>query len=125
MKDTVKRVAVIGAGNGGITAAADLKQKGFEVSLYEDKMFPENIATIREKGGILLQDESGESFQPIEVVTNNIERAIIDADIIMTTVPAFAIESIAESLIPVVTEKQIVLINGAGSMGRRSFQKTR
>lgn len=123
MKDTVKRVAVIGAGNGGITAAADLKQKGFEISLYEDKMFPENIATIREKGGILLQDESGESFQPIEVVTNNIERAIIDADIIMTTVPAFAIESIAESLIPVVTEKQIVLINGAGSMGAVRFKK--
>lgn len=116
MQNTVKKVAIIGAGNGGITAAADLKKKGFETTLYEDKMFPDNITTIKEKGGILLQDETGESFQTIDVVTTDIERAINGTDIIMVTVPAFAIESIAESLAPVVTEKQIVLINSAGAM---------
>jgi len=35
----IKRVAVLGAGNGGITAAADLTLRGFEVALYELPQF--------------------------------------------------------------------------------------
>lgn len=33
----INKIAIIGAGNGGITAAADLTQRGFNVSLYELK----------------------------------------------------------------------------------------
>ena len=35
----VTRIAILGAGNGGITAAADLKNRGKEVSLYELPQF--------------------------------------------------------------------------------------
>lgn len=30
----VKKVAILGAGNGGLTAAADLAERGFDISLY-------------------------------------------------------------------------------------------
>lgn len=33
---TNKTVAIIGAGNGGITAAADLADRGFDVRLYQN-----------------------------------------------------------------------------------------
>lgn len=53
----VKKVAVLGAGNGGMTAAAELKEKGFEISLYELPQFAKNLQVMQEKGGILLQEQ--------------------------------------------------------------------
>lgn len=41
----VKKVAVLGAGNGGMTAAAELKEKGFEISLYELPQFAKKSAS--------------------------------------------------------------------------------
>jgi opine dehydrogenase len=113
----VTRVAILGAGNGGITAAADLKGKGFEVTLYELPQFGKNLEGIRKRGGILLQDSEGEKIYEIDVVTTNIEEAIKGAQIVMLTVPGFAIESFAELLAPVVTEEQVILLNGAAAMG--------
>ena len=45
----VKKIAILGAGNGGMTAAADLKEQGFEISLYELPQFEKNLAVIRKK----------------------------------------------------------------------------
>lgn len=113
----VTRVAILGAGNGGITAAADLKGKGFEVTLYELPQFVKNLDGIRKKGGILLQDSDGEKIHEVDVVTTDIKEAIIGAQIIMLTIPGFAIESFAELLAPVATEEQVILLNGAAAMG--------
>lgn len=113
----VKKVAILGAGNGGITAAADLKQKGFDVSLFEMPEFALNLEEIKRKGGILLEEPNGESFQEVQEVTTNIEEAINGAQIIMLIVPGFAIETFAELLAPVVSENQIILLNGAAAMG--------
>ena len=55
----VKRVAVLGAGNGGITAAADLKLRGFEVSLFELPQFSRNIDLLRERKGEVVLKEPG------------------------------------------------------------------
>ena len=45
----VKKVAILGAGNGGMTAAADLKEQGFEISLYELPQFGNNLKVMQEK----------------------------------------------------------------------------
>jgi len=113
----VKKVAVLGGGNGGVTAAADLKTKGLETSLYELPAFFSNLEKIKEKGGVTLQDSDGESFVEIGTVTDDIEEAIKDAQVIMMVVPGFAIESFAEVLAPVVDEEQIIFLNGASAMG--------
>ncbi|WP_411843833.1 NAD/NADP octopine/nopaline dehydrogenase family protein [Salinicoccus sp. HZC-1] len=117
----IKKVAIIGAGNGGITAAADLTNRGFSVSLYEIPAFSGNIEGIKRNKGIMLQDENGEKFIQFSNVTTDIEKAVEDAEIIMLTVPSFAIENIAEQLAPVTGEEQIILINSAGSMGSVRF----
>lgn len=117
----VKKVAVLGGGNGGVTAAADLKLKGFETSLYELPRFFNNLSVIKEKGGVLLQDDKGEKFVQINTVTDNIEEAIKDAQIVMLVVPGFAIESFAEVLAPVVSEEQVIFLNGAAAMGSIRF----
>lgn len=81
---------------------------------------------IRAKGGITLRKTNStcddrESFQKIDVVTTEIHEAVDDADIIMLTVPAFAVESLAEVLAPVVRPDQYILINGASSMAPVRF----
>lgn len=117
----VSNVAIIGAGNGGITAAADLSQKGFQVTLFEDKKFASNIEKIDELGGVYLQEHGENNFIDVHKVTTDIAEAVKDAEIVMLTVPGFAIESMASLLAPVVSEDQIIFLNGAGAMGAVRF----
>ncbi len=117
-------IAIIGAGNGGITAAADLKQKGFIVSLYGNKKSEAKLSEIKKQGGVHLEDENGSNFYEIDLVTTDIEEAIKDCELIMLTVPGFAIENIAETLAPVVLESQAILINGASTLSSLRFVKT-
>ena len=45
----VTKVAILGAGNGGLTAAADLSQRGFDVTLYELPQFASNLEGVKKK----------------------------------------------------------------------------
>ncbi len=48
----IKKIAVLGAGNGGQAAAADLTLRGFKISLFEMPQFEQNLKPILERGGI-------------------------------------------------------------------------
>lgn len=113
----VTNVAILGAGNGGLTAAADLSQRGFYVSLYELPQFSSNLEVVKQRGKILLQEKDGEVLSKIHLVTTDIKKAIENAQVIMLTIPGFAVEAFAEQLAPIVDENQIILLNGAASMG--------
>ena len=113
----VERVAILGGGNGGITAAADLSNKGFEVSLFQSDKFCRNLNVIKEKGEILLQTLESESTEKVHLVTDDIKEAILGAQIIMLAIPGMAVEYFAEILAPVVREDQIIYINSAAAMG--------
>ena len=65
----VREVAIIGAGNGGCAAAADLTLRGFNVRLYGRRA--EAIAPIRERGAIELSGVLGEHVVPVAQVTND------------------------------------------------------
>ncbi len=117
----VRKVAILGGGNGGVTAAVDLKTKGLETSLYELPQYFSNLSAIKEKGGALLKDDKGEKFVEIATVTDDIKEAIKDAQVIMIVVPGFAIEAFAEVLAPAVNEEQVIFLNGAAAMGSVRF----
>ncbi len=107
----VKKVAILGGGNGGITAAADLSNKGFEVSMFQSAKFCKNLDVIKEKGEIILQTLEEESVEKVHLVTDDIKEAILGAQIIMLAIPGMAIEYFAEILAPVAGEDQIIYIN--------------
>ena len=46
------KVAILGAGNDGKAAAADLTSAGHTVNLFEFPEFEHNLRSVREKGGI-------------------------------------------------------------------------
>jgi opine dehydrogenase len=117
----MQKVAILGAGNGGITAAADLSIKGYEVRLFEQPEYSQKLNIIKEKGGVLLKRKSEEEFALIHTLTTDIGKAIIGAQIVMVTVPSLAIEKMAELSAPFLEKDQIVFLNGATSMSSFRF----
>ncbi|MBN1547564.1 MAG: NAD/NADP octopine/nopaline dehydrogenase family protein [Syntrophaceae bacterium] len=107
---TIKKIAILGAGNGGCTFAAHLGLKGFEVTLYENPQFEKNILPIRKRGGIELVGAI-QGFGPIKATTTNMAEAVKDADVIMVVVPAFAQMAVIEETIPFLESGQIVVFN--------------
>lgn len=101
------RVAVIGAGNGGLAMAGHLALKGLSVTLYsrsEDK-----IAPVRAKGGIHIRGAVN-GFGRLHLATSDLEEAVAAADVILVTTPASAHAATAEALAPWM-DGHIVVLN--------------
>jgi len=119
----VKRVAVLGAGNGGITAAADLKLRGFEVTLFDLPQFSRNIDLLKERGELLLKEADQTSRVKLDVLTTDIEEALAGADVVLLTIPATWVESFAEICAPIISEEQIIIFHGAACVAPLRFVK--
>lgn len=120
----VTKAAILGAGNGGMTAAAEMKARGFQISLYEVPAFADNLKAMQAKGGLLLQEPGKEDiFCPLDLITTDLAEAIRDAQVIMLTIPGFAVETFSELLAPLVQTDQVIFFNGAAAMGCVRFVK--
>lgn len=119
----VEKIAILGGGNGGITAAADLTQKGFLVNIFESEKFCKDLKFIKKSNEISIKYNGSNSVEKINLITDDIEKAIEDCQIIMITVPGMGIEYFTEILAPVVKEEQIILINSAPAMSSVRFIK--
>ncbi|TFG07161.1 MAG: NADP transhydrogenase subunit alpha [Promethearchaeota archaeon] len=109
---------VIGAGSGGRAFAAYLSSKGHSVSLYNRSYH--RISAIQQKGGI---EATGElkGFFPIQTVTQDLELAVRDAEIILVVTPAFAHKSIAKNIAPHLKEGQVIILNPGRTFGSVEF----
>ena len=119
-----KKIAVLGAGNGGYTMTADLSMVGYEVNLYELPEYAEsNLNPVIERGGIevISQDTSGNEivlsaggrsgFTKISgKVGSDIKEAISGVDIIMLVVPGFVREKFIRAFAPYLEDGQIIVI---------------
>jgi len=100
-------LAILGAGNGGCAAAADLGRRGFEVRLWSRS--PERLAPLRERGGVEYTGVLGEGFTPLGVITGDPAEAMDGAELVVLTVPAHAHEAIAAVVAPHLEGEQLVL----------------
>lgn len=122
------KVCIIGAGNGGLAAAADLTLRGNEVVLAELPKFEENIKEIKKKGGIFLKALKStrlkEGFAKIDKVTTNIGEAISNSNIIFIITPSFAHKKIAEECAPYITSNHTVVLAPGNIGGSIEFYNT-
>ena len=83
----LKTVAVLGAGHGGLAAAADLSLRGFDVRLQGRN--EERLAALRRRGGV---DVKGvhTAFVPLKAITSDLAEALNGADLIMFVIPSIA-----------------------------------
>jgi len=119
-----KKIAVLGAGNGGYVMAADLSMVGHKVNLYELPEYAENnLGPVIEIGGIevISQDTSGNEivlsaggrsgFTKISgTVGSDIQKAVSGVDVIMLVVPGFVREKFIRAFAPYLEDEQIITI---------------
>ncbi|WP_020006737.1 NAD/NADP-dependent octopine/nopaline dehydrogenase family protein [Salinicoccus albus] len=113
------KIGIFGAGNGGVTAAADLTEKGHEVTLYQSPTSKNDLSRIESSGAVSLNGK------PVKIhrFTKDVKSAVQGNDVIMLTVPAPAIEPVAEELSPYLEDGQYIMINGASAMSSLRFKR--
>ena len=106
------KFAIVGAGNGGKALAGHIATKGHHVSLFEGLEPSEAFLQLSKEKEIFLEGDI-KSRGNLNRVTTSMEEAVVDADVILVVVPAFAHGPIFSKLIPLLKDvHRIVLIPG-------------
>lgn len=117
------RYAVIGAGNGGKAMAAYLALLGVQVTLYNRTA--SRVEIIQLRGGIDLENPNEpRGFGKLYKVTDNMEEALRDADIVMVIVPSTAHYDVAKAAAPFLRDDHIVILNPGRTGGTLEFRFT-
>lgn len=109
-----RRIAVLGAGPGGIAGAAALARRGFDVSLFNRS--PQRIAPLAAAGGVWIEGDLGEEFVPIPTITTEIAEAVAGREVVMCFTQATGQRLHAELSAPHV-EPGAVYVLASGSAG--------
>ena len=105
----IRSVAILGAGNGGCAAAADLTLRGYEVRLFNRTRA--HLEPILERGGLELVGAAGEGFAELAVVTDEMAAAVRGADLVMVSAPLLALPSYAPQLAELLPAEGVVFLN--------------
>ena len=111
----IQNIAIIGAGNGGKAAAADLALQGKNVRLFEFPEYRGNVEEIMETRS-LKATGAVEGQAILELVTCNLTEALEGADTIMVCTQALAHDRVAHELAPLIRPEHLVILN-PGSTG--------
>ena len=106
----MKKVAVLGGGNGAHAMAADLTLKGLEVTICEAPDFEEAFRTTLERQSIQLFNSWGEEKEvKIHKATTDFKEAVTGAEYIMMAIPATGHERFFSATIPYLGNGQTVV----------------
>ncbi|MEA2170416.1 MAG: opine dehydrogenase [Solirubrobacteraceae bacterium] len=117
------RVAVLGAGNGGVATAFDFAQHGHEVALYATPEFGDNIVAANEAGGIHATGDL-EGFAPLRYSGHDPVLALEGAELVLVVGPAYSTESLAEVTSPHLPDGTAVLVCPGSCAGAIAFKRT-
>ena len=115
------KIAVMGSGNGGCTAAADMALLGHEVTIWDFEQFPAQIEAIAAAGGIKATGAI-EGFAELAYAGFDLQRAVEGADVIMTVGPAYSIRNFAEAVKPYLKKGQLVCVCPSSCGGAINFK---
>ncbi len=106
-------VAILGAGNGGMTLAAHLGLEGHTVRLFDFAEYA-NFQAIQDQGGIRISGVEKQGLGPVALATSDAAAAVQGAEIILNPVPAYAFENFARAAAPHLADGQVVVAMGKG-----------
>jgi opine dehydrogenase len=116
------RVAVLGAGNGGLASAFDFAQHGHEVSLYNVPEFGANLVAVQEAGGITATGDL-EGFAPIRYAGHDAAEATAGADLVVLVGPAYSTEPLAVAVASHLADGMAVLVCPGSCAGAIAFKR--
>ena len=121
-----KKITVIGGGGTGQTLAADLSQRGYEVSLCEEPGYGDKLKYVSESGGVEISGALQGGFVPLERAVVDFDKAVAEADVILVAVIANRHQSLARRIQPLLRDGQSILIgpdNGGSLVFGREFRE--
>lgn len=116
------KVAVLGAGNGGVAVAFEWAQAGHDVSLFDFERFGTAIAAINARGGI---EASGDlsGFQELAYAGHDIAQVVPEAELIFAVGPAYSTAPFAQACRPHVRPGQIYVVCPSSCAGAVVFKR--
>jgi opine dehydrogenase len=115
----IRKIAVLGAGNGGCAAAADLTLRGFEVRLFARSEAA--IAKLAKAGEIeLIEGGTSKKAAPF-FMSPHLPPVIRDVDLIVIATPAVGHEYLARGLANYLVDGQCILLNPGHTGGALHF----
>lgn len=115
------KIAIIGSGNGAVTAALDMTNQGHDVRLYCRNQSLNKFDKALERGGFDFNNEGEEIFVEFTQISDDIEYVLKDAEIVQMIIPSSFIEYYAKIMSYHVTSKHLIFFNIAASMGSIRF----
>jgi opine dehydrogenase len=111
----IRKIAVLGAGSGGLMCAADLGAQGYEVALFSRQA--DKLTEVRAKGGVDVLDINSRPtgmFGKVALATSDIAEALKGAQVVLNPVPYFVCEEYARLSAPHLDEEAAVIYLGKG-----------
>lgn len=118
---SIKKIAVLGAGNGGCAAAADLTLRGFQVRLFTRS--ESTIAKLARRGEIELIEGGESKFAAPYFMSPHLPPVVQGVDLIVIATPAVGHEYLARNLVKYLTDGQRILLNPGHTGGSLHFAK--
>jgi opine dehydrogenase len=116
------RVAVLGAGNGGVASAFDFAQHGHEVSLYAPAEFGDSVVAVDRAGGITASGDL-QGFAPVRYAGHDAAEAMAGAELLLLVGPAYSTEPLARLAAPHLAEGMAVLVCPGSCAGAIAFMR--
>jgi opine dehydrogenase len=116
------KIAVLGAGNSGMAMAGHLVLKGFPVNLWS--FFDFETAPVVANGGIRMEGDVASGLAKPEMVTNCLDKAVRDVDLIMVNTPGTVHRTLASILGGLLRDGQIIVLNPGRTGGALEFART-
>lgn len=113
-------VTVIGAGNSGLAMAAHLSSEGYKVTLWNrSRSTIEKLINTHE---IYCEGVINAEVK-IELVTDNMKKAVEDPDIILVTTPASSHKDIAKEIAENINNETLIVLNPGRTFGALEFKR--
>ena len=116
------RVAILGAGNGGVASAFDFAQHGHEVALYSTQEYDHNVVAVHAAGGITAKGDL-EGFETVRYSGTDIGEAMDGAELVVLVGPAYGTEALGTDAAPHLTDGMAVLVCPGSCAGAIAFKR--
>jgi opine dehydrogenase len=118
----IENIAIIGAGNGGKAAAADLTLQGKRIRLFEFPEYQKNIEEVL-RNRILKVTGAVEGQAELHMVTSSLAEAVEGVDTIMVCTQAVTHDRVARELAPLIKPELLVILNPGSTGGSLHFAR--